>query len=256
MGHIKGKRDQHLHYGDGSHRGSAVTANGRDVDRYHNDIQPHLAAHKREVFAAYVTRDGRQVSPMLDGENAAWTWILKHQGQSVDWAMKYEGYAIVPVTFEHRVRTPGGVGWVSGVQDGQLLVTLDTGRKAGTAVSYPLAQVRAYVARVLNRDATPGYRKLMGEVRLWAFDDPWSTALAWTAAIAEVLFVKFEEVVDGFDPGPSPPTLADIEDNYPASMLLDMLYAGDYTVADMRAVNAAMSRYAGWARRAARAAEG
>ncbi len=46
-------------------------------------------------MAAIVTRDGKPVSPLLDDENAAFAWLLKHQPMSTDWAIKYEGYAIV-----------------------------------------------------------------------------------------------------------------------------------------------------------------
>lgn len=42
----------------------------------------------------YVARDGVRVSPYLRTENDAFAWILRHQGMSVDWAMRYEGYAI------------------------------------------------------------------------------------------------------------------------------------------------------------------
>lgn len=39
-----------------------------------------------------VTRDGQDVSPVLADENEAFSWLLRHQGQSVDWATRYEGY--------------------------------------------------------------------------------------------------------------------------------------------------------------------
>lgn len=42
----------------------------------------------------YAARDGVRVSPYCASENEAWMWILKHQGMSVDWAMKYEGYSL------------------------------------------------------------------------------------------------------------------------------------------------------------------
>lgn len=40
-----------------------------------------------------VTRDGQPLA-IRDDENAAFAWLLKHQGQSVDWATTYEGYAL------------------------------------------------------------------------------------------------------------------------------------------------------------------
>lgn len=43
----------------------------------------------------FVQRDGADISPARNTENAAWTWIMDHQGLSVDWAIKYEGYKIV-----------------------------------------------------------------------------------------------------------------------------------------------------------------
>ncbi len=52
-------------------------------------------------MASVVTRDGKPVSPVLVDENAAFAWLLKHQPMSTDWAIKYEGYAIVAVAGEH-----------------------------------------------------------------------------------------------------------------------------------------------------------
>jgi hypothetical protein len=49
-------------------------------------------------MAAIVTRDGQPVSPLLDDENTAYAWLLKHQPMSTDWAMEHEGYAIVAAT--------------------------------------------------------------------------------------------------------------------------------------------------------------
>jgi len=49
-------------------------------------------------MATIVTRDGEPVSPLLDDENAAFAWLLRHQSMSTDWAIKYEGYAIVAAT--------------------------------------------------------------------------------------------------------------------------------------------------------------
>jgi hypothetical protein len=46
-------------------------------------------------MASVVTRDGQAVSPVLEDEDAAFVWLLKHQPMSTDWAIKYEGYAIV-----------------------------------------------------------------------------------------------------------------------------------------------------------------
>ena len=52
----------------------------------------------RSVTADYYTvkKDGRIVAECEDA-NAAFTWLLRHQGQSVHYATTYEGYAIVPV---------------------------------------------------------------------------------------------------------------------------------------------------------------
>lgn len=48
-------------------------------------------------MSAYVTRDGEIVSPILDNENKAFEWLLRHQGQSVSYATTHGGYAIVTV---------------------------------------------------------------------------------------------------------------------------------------------------------------
>lgn len=44
--------------------------------------------------ARVVKRDGKPVSPVLPDENAAFAWLLHHQGMSTDWALKHEGYSI------------------------------------------------------------------------------------------------------------------------------------------------------------------
>ena len=41
-----------------------------------------------------ILRDGEQVATVEDA-NAAFTWILRHQGQSVDYALKYGGYRVL-----------------------------------------------------------------------------------------------------------------------------------------------------------------
>lgn len=43
-----------------------------------------------------VTRWGAPLA-VLASENDAEAWLLRHQGQSSDWAKKYEGYAITEV---------------------------------------------------------------------------------------------------------------------------------------------------------------
>jgi hypothetical protein len=47
-----------------------------------------------------VTRDGKPVSPVLDDENAAFAWLLRHQPMSTDWAIQHEGYAVVEAAAE------------------------------------------------------------------------------------------------------------------------------------------------------------
>lgn len=43
-----------------------------------------------------VKRDGKVVSPILADEDAAYAWLLHHQGMSVAWALAHEGYSIEP----------------------------------------------------------------------------------------------------------------------------------------------------------------
>lgn len=77
---------------------------------------PHALAHMRGLLAqaqrecgvsvlgpaAEVRHDGK-AEARFPGEDAtqnindAWTYILKHQAQSVDWAMRYEGWSIVEI---------------------------------------------------------------------------------------------------------------------------------------------------------------
>lgn len=40
-----------------------------------------------------VTRDGEVVAKVSD-QNAAFAYILEHQGMSVDWALRYEGWGM------------------------------------------------------------------------------------------------------------------------------------------------------------------
>lgn len=41
-----------------------------------------------------ITRDGKKVAEVKDS-NAAFVWLLEHQPQSVDWAIKHDGYAVL-----------------------------------------------------------------------------------------------------------------------------------------------------------------
>jgi hypothetical protein len=50
--------------------------------------------------AAQVTRDGRPVSPLLASADEAFGWLLGHQSQSTDWAIRYEGYGVERVPAE------------------------------------------------------------------------------------------------------------------------------------------------------------
>ncbi len=45
-----------------------------------------------------VMRDGKLLAGPFDTENQAFEWIHNYQSQSVDWAMKYEGYRIEKVS--------------------------------------------------------------------------------------------------------------------------------------------------------------
>lgn len=40
----------------------------------------------------FVVKDNKRVSPYLESESACWTWTLKHQPMSVDWALRHSGY--------------------------------------------------------------------------------------------------------------------------------------------------------------------
>jgi hypothetical protein len=47
-----------------------------------------------EKHSYRVYRDDEPLSERFPTYGEAWVWILEHQPQSVDWAMKYEGYTI------------------------------------------------------------------------------------------------------------------------------------------------------------------
>lgn len=68
MGHIYGMRDADLHLEDGvEHRGTARTANGRDLEQHERRIRAHMAAHKldEQDLADELSAVGAQVH--LDG---------------------------------------------------------------------------------------------------------------------------------------------------------------------------------------------
>ena len=60
------------------------------------DDQETSASDKRQCV--YVTRDGKRVSPALPDENAAYAWLLRHQGQSTHYATTYGGYGFEEVS--------------------------------------------------------------------------------------------------------------------------------------------------------------
>lgn len=41
-----------------------------------------------------ITRFGKKVAEVEDS-NAAFKWLLQHQGQSTEWAIRYEGYRVL-----------------------------------------------------------------------------------------------------------------------------------------------------------------
>lgn len=53
-----------------------------------------------------VHRDGTPVSPVLDSENEAFAWVLRHQGQSFHYATTYGGYEVVEVGVASGVGEP------------------------------------------------------------------------------------------------------------------------------------------------------
>lgn len=62
-------------------------------------VATHQQSHHKECISGlhYVTRDGRRVSPYFVNADLAWVWLLKYQPNSVDWALKWEGYAFKTV---------------------------------------------------------------------------------------------------------------------------------------------------------------
>lgn len=47
-----------------------------------------------EATRVFITRDGKRIADVAD-VNAAYGWLLRHQSQSVSWAIENEGYRIV-----------------------------------------------------------------------------------------------------------------------------------------------------------------
>lgn len=102
-----------------------------------------------------------------------------------------------------------------------------------------------------NRRKSAGYNALMMEIRIGDFSDPWGTAMGWCFALASVLYLECNRRVPDFNPGPLR-SRADIEDEYPDSMVLDLYDADTIDRDDMLAVFAVLTRYTAWVRLAGR----
>lgn len=63
---------------------------------------------------------------------------------------------------------------------------------------------------------------IMDEVRLGDFGDPWGQAVGWCFALAEVAYVVYDDILDGFEPSPLLNSREDLE-GYEAERLLDMI---------------------------------
>lgn len=70
--------------------GGFITYCEGDVDR--GDLSPKAAPASRARW--FVARDGVRVSPLLKSSDAASKFIQDHQGMSVDWATRWEGWRI------------------------------------------------------------------------------------------------------------------------------------------------------------------
>lgn len=55
-----------------------------------NALQPE------SIVKVTISRDGKQLAHFegKDAENAAFVWLLRNQSNSVDWALRYEGYKV------------------------------------------------------------------------------------------------------------------------------------------------------------------
>lgn len=66
-----------------------------------------------------VKRDGEVKQEFSTGDatkdhNAAFAWLLKHQGMSTDWAIRYEGWSIEEVEdWRELPPTPEETGWTA-----------------------------------------------------------------------------------------------------------------------------------------------
>lgn len=113
------------------------------------------------------------------------------------------------------------------------------------------------VRRVLNSNATAGYREIMSDVRIDDIKyDPWGTALHWLGAIGDVIYVLTGEAMPEY--GPSPMVNQDNGREYitceggTGQDLLAQYDGGNYTIDDMRAAYTILNRFADWAERAGR----
>lgn len=73
MGHVKGERHEdfdRLHFPDGSHRGTARSANGKELDWFNQHHQTHIAKHREQgeepTFSGGIDETG---NPLADGES-------------------------------------------------------------------------------------------------------------------------------------------------------------------------------------------
>lgn len=111
--------------------------------------------------------------------------------------------------------------------------------------------------RVLNGNATVGYRLIMSDVRIDDIKhDPWGTAMSWLGAIGDVVYVLTGEAMPEY--GPSPMVNQDNGREYitceggTGQDVLTMYDDGRVTIDDMRAAYTILNRFADWAERAGR----
>lgn len=106
---------------------------------------------------------------------------------------------------------------------------------------------------IRNRTQTDGYNALMYSVRTDDIrHDPWGTGMGWLFALAEVVYVESGEILPEFVPSPLLRTRNDLEPDSTATDVFEMLDSGTFTLADMCAVFAVLSRYVDWCRQAGR----
>lgn len=109
------------------------------------------------------------------------------------------------------------------------------------------------MTRMLNRNATSGYRDIVTMVREDDIKhDPWGTAMHWLSALADMVYGVDGEILDGYKPSDMFSLGVYREENATVGDLYDMYEDGHVTTDDMCAAYKILYRFTDWCELAGR----